>query len=240
MVEGIKTNCKIWIKPDVMGRILRRDLAVEYKPLIVKGAGRLVMDAAELVHRKIGSWQEGDIMIRLISNLKLRKIKRNLEAGSYEKRIDLGNKVVVSDAEMFGGLDEPNGIPDLEPEYVGSMGGSAQGDAGVVQEEIRVKDVWEGLEWDDCDEGVVVNRPNAQQAIVWVSAMKNETHIMPETQTVESPKPQAFSFQKDTVTRESLEDSPLKFFKTTKTIAQSIEELPESEEETMKESKIMV
>jgi hypothetical protein len=63
---------------------------------------------------------------------------------------------------------------------------------------------------------------------------------MPGTQPVESPEPQAFSFQKDTVTRESLEDSPLKFFQTTKTIAQSIEEVPESEEETIKESKIIV
>jgi hypothetical protein len=175
MVEGIKTNCKIWIKPDVMGRILKKDAAVKYKPLIVMGGGRLVMDAADLIHRKIGGEQKGDIMIRLISNLKLRKIKMNLGAGSYEKRIDLGNKLRVSDAEMFDLLDEPHGIPNLEPEYVGSMGESAQGNDGVVQEESRVKDVWEGLEWDDCDEDVVINLPNAQQAIVGVSAMNNRT-----------------------------------------------------------------
>lgn len=123
MVEGIKTNHKIWINPDVMERILRKDVGHAYKPLIVKGGGKLVMDAAELIHRKIGSEQKGDIMIRLISNLKLRKIKRNLGSGSYEKRIDLGNKLHLDDAHMFKELETPEGMPDLQPEYVGSIAG---------------------------------------------------------------------------------------------------------------------
>jgi hypothetical protein len=242
MVEGIKTNHKIWIKPDIMDMILKKDVGHAYKPLIAKGGGKLVMDAAELIHRKIGSEQKGDIMIRLISNLKLRKIKRNLGSGSYEKRIDLWNKLHLDDAQMFDELDTPSGMLDPQPEYVGSIAGGDE--SAQVQEESKVKGVWEGVDWDDTDEDVVVNRPNAQEAIVGVSAMNTRTNWMPETQPVDSPKPINFNFQKNTVDRKSFEDSPLKFFMKNKTMAQSIGELPESDssqnQEVMQESKILV
>jgi hypothetical protein len=107
-----------------------------------------------------------------------------------------------------------------------------------------VQDIWEGLDWDDCDEDVVVNRPNAQEAIVGVTAMNNGTYGMPETTPVDSPKPIAFNFEKNTVDRKKLEDSPLKFFIKNKSIEKTIEELPEcissQEQDVMQESKILV
>jgi hypothetical protein len=107
-----------------------------------------------------------------------------------------------------------------------------------------VQDIWEGLDWDDCDEDVVVNRPNAQEAILGVSALNNGTYGMPETKPVDSPKPKGFDFQKNTVDRKILEDSPLKFFMKNKTIKQSIGELPKcnssQEQDVIQESKILV
>ena len=65
LLDGIKTNLKLWNPPDVLGSVLRKDPGnPEKRPMIPVDEERLVVDYKEIVHADILKKRPGTVMIR--------------------------------------------------------------------------------------------------------------------------------------------------------------------------------
>jgi hypothetical protein len=65
LLDGIKTNLKLWNPPDVLGSVLRKDPGNPKKrPMVPVDEETLVVDYNEIVHADILKKRPGTVMIR--------------------------------------------------------------------------------------------------------------------------------------------------------------------------------
>lgn len=96
LIDGIKTNMKLYNPPNVMKSILRKaPTGRKLQPMIPLEDENLVVDARDLLHEDILKKKPGAVMIRLISHHMLSMIKENFVDSMYWRRVELGNGEIM-------------------------------------------------------------------------------------------------------------------------------------------------